>query len=117
MMIQCPPCRWPSVLEGRGPSEDPSILLTGSAHIGNVEVQIVAIRIPETTRQKPDFKREIGEDTYAVNGLGRFLEETIDDLEGVALDLVELLDGRESSAVELATGHYWMWVMPVSLAS
>lgn len=116
MTIQSPPCEWPSVLDERGPSEDPSILLTGAAHIGNVEVQIVAIRVPRMTRQTPDFKRGIDEDSYDQGGLAEFLEVTLESLDSVAADLAELLDGRESSAMELATGHYRVWVMPVSLA-
>ena len=117
MAVACPAWQWPTTLEERGPSEDPSILLTGAARIGDVEVQIVAIRINDTLRWTPDFKRGMAEDTYRVNGLGEVLETTLEDLQSVASDLGDLLGGGGSSVVELATGPYRVWVMPASFGS
>ena len=79
-------------------------------------MQIVAIRINDTLRWTPDFKRGIAEDTYHVNGLGEVLE-TMARSCSVASDLVDLLGGNGSSAVELGTGLYRVWVMPASLGS
>jgi hypothetical protein len=117
MAIECPPCQWPTVLEERGPSEDPSILLTASARIANVEVQIVAIRINDTLRWTPDFKRDIAGDAYGINGLGEVLEATLEDLQSIASDLGDLLGGQGLSVVQLATGPYRVWVMPASFGS
>jgi hypothetical protein len=117
MAVVCPAWQWPAALEERGPSEDPSILLAGAARIGDVEMQIVAIRINDTLRWTPDFKRGIAEDTYRVNGLGEVLETTLEDLQSVASDLGDLLGGGGSSVVELATGPYRVWVMPASFGS
>jgi hypothetical protein len=68
------PCRWPSVLEERGPPEDPFILLTGAAPIGETEVQIVAIRINATLRWPPDDKRGVAADSYHADGRDEVLE-------------------------------------------
>jgi hypothetical protein len=117
MAVACPAWQWPATLEERGPSEDPSILRTGAARIGDVEVQIVAIRINDTLRWTPNFKHGIAEDTYRVNGLGEVLETTLEDLQSVASDLGDLLGGGGSSVVELATGSYRVCVMPESFRS
>lgn len=114
MVIECPPCQWPNTLEERGPSEDPSILLTGTARIGKVEVQIIATRVQDTQCWTPDFKRKIAEEIYRVDGLAQFLEATLEDLESMTLDLVDLLGGKGASVVQLPTGLYRIWVMPVS---
>jgi hypothetical protein len=117
MAIECPPCLWPSVLEEQGPSEDPSILLTAPAHIGDVEVRIVAVRINDTLRWTPDFRRDVAEDAYRVNGLGEVLEATLEDLQSMSSDLGDVLGGGGPSVVELSTGLYRIWVMPASSGS
>lgn len=114
MTVECPACQWPTVLDERGPPEDPSILLTGVARIGSSEAQVVAIRIHGTAPRMPGFRRDVAEEAYALGGLDTFLEAALEDLGSVALDAAELLGGREAGTVELATGHYRIWLMPVS---
>jgi hypothetical protein len=112
--VECPACVWPAVLEERGPAEDPSILLTGAAQIGDAGVQIVAIRINSTLRWSPDYKRSVDEVSYQANGLNEVLETTLEELQSVASEWGDLLGEGSSGLVELATGPYRFWVLPVS---
>lgn len=68
------PCRWPSVLAEQGPPEDPFILLSGAAPIGETDVQIVAIRSNATLRWLPDYQRGVAADSYHADGLDDVLE-------------------------------------------
>ncbi len=117
MAIACPPCQWPTVLEERGPSEDPTILLTGAARIGEAHVQIVAIRINSTLQWTPDYRSDVAEDSYHVDGLDEVLETTLDEFQCIASELGEVLGNSRSSLVELAPGRYRVWVMPWSFGS
>lgn len=117
MPVECPPCQWPTALEERGPAEDPALLLTGTARIGDAEVQIVAIRVDPTLRWTPDYKREVAEDSYRANGLDAVLETTLEEFETVATALGDLLGESRSSIVDLATGPYRIWLMPASFGS
>ena len=117
MAVQCPRCRWPDMLEERGPTEDPSILLTGAAHIGEAEVCVVAIRIDATLRWSPDFRRAVPESSYRANGLDEILETTLEEVQSVASELAEFLGDSHSGVIELATGAYRVWVMPASIGS
>jgi hypothetical protein len=56
MAVKCPALEWPGTLEERGPSEDPSILLTGTARLGGTPVAIMAVRINAEFRPLPDYK-------------------------------------------------------------
>lgn len=116
MAISCLPCEWPAVLEERGPEEDPSILLTGKAHIGETPVQIVAIRVNPSLRWAPDYK-ETAEGSYDANGLGTALETILEEFEFVASECAELLGERHPSIVELPSGPYKVWVMPAAFGS
>jgi hypothetical protein len=112
MTVECPPCQWPSLLEERGPEDDPSILLTGAAHIGQTAVQVVAIRINATLRWTPDYQRGVAEDSYHANGLDEALEGALEGFQSGAAELEEFLGASGSSVVELTTGTYRMWVIP-----
>ena len=112
MVVECPPCKWPSVLEERGPAQDPSILLIGAARIGETAVQVVAIRINATLRWSPDYRDGVADDTYRANGLDEALEGALEEFQSGAAELEEFLGASGSSVVELATGTYRMWVIP-----
>jgi hypothetical protein len=115
--VEFPACVWPNVLEEQGPSEDPSILLTGTARIGGAEARIVAIRVSSTQEWAPDFKRGVAEDSYQGNGLDEVLQMALEEFQAVASELGDLLGDSRLSVVELATGHYSVWVIPASFGS
>ena len=115
MSVECPPCRWPALLEERGPPEDPSILLTGTARIGNTALQIVAIRINPALRFAPDYRREVPEGSYQANDLDEILETVLEEFEYVSSEFEELIEENRSTIVELATGRYVVCVIPAPL--
>jgi hypothetical protein len=117
VVVECPACLWPTVLEERGPSEDPSILLTGTARIGGARARIVAIRVNSTQEWTPDFRRGVAEDTYHENDLDEVLQTVLEEFQTVASELGDLLGDSDPSVVELATGHYSVWVIPTSFGS
>ena len=114
MPVQCPPCQWPTALDERGPVEDPSILLTGRARIGDASVQIVAVRIDPALRWTPDYKSDVAEGSYQVDGLDVALETILEELESVGSALEDALGASRASLIKLATGMYMIWVMPGS---
>ncbi|HUN45355.1 MAG TPA: hypothetical protein VMU85_02495 [Stellaceae bacterium] len=112
MPVPCPACRWPTALEERGPAEDPSILLTGTASIGDALLQVVAIRIDPTLRWALDYKRGVAAASYKANALSATLETFLEESESIASELDELLGERRPSIVQLATGPYKVWILP-----
>lgn len=114
MSVPCPSCQWPAVLEERGPPEDPSILLTGKARIGDATVQVIAIRVDPTLRWTLDYKHDVAEGSYQAKGLSATLETFLEESKSTASEFGELLGESRPSIVELATGPYRIWVMPVS---
>ena len=112
MPVPCPPCRWPSALKEGGPPEDPSVLLTGAASIGDTVLQIVAIRIDPTLRWALDYKRGVAAASYEMNALDRTLETFLEEAESISSELDELLGERRPSILRLATGNYKVWILP-----
>lgn len=117
MAVRCPAWRWPEELEERGPVDDPSILLTGVARIGEVPMRIVAIRIDATLRWSPDYRSNVAKDTYRASEIDQMLETTLEDVQSVATDLGDLMGDGRLAVVELPTGPYRVWVMPGSVGS
>lgn len=113
MPVECPCCQWPSVLEERGPREDPSILLTGPARIGDTPVQIIAIRINPNLRMSSD-RSEILVDRSPDAELHAALDTILEEFDYLAEQLGELFGEDQFRIVELATGPYQFWVVPVS---
>lgn len=116
MAVRCPAWQWPEELEERGPPEDPSILLTGTARIGTVPMLIIAVRINETLRWSPDFRPGVAEESYDAVRLHEVLETMLEDVQSVATDLGELMGEGRLGVVQLATGPYRIWVMPAATA-
>jgi hypothetical protein len=114
MPVQCPPCQWPAALDERGPVEDPSILLTSRARIGDVTVQIVAVRVNPAIRWMPDYKSDVAQGAYEVDGLNVALETILEELESISSELADTLGETQPSTLELTTGAYMIWVMPSS---
>jgi len=114
MSVHCPPCQWPEVLRERGPSEDPALLLTGTAHVGEVAMQIVAIRIHPTLRSTPDRQGDLAQDTPEAGEFMADLEAILEEFEYTVSEFAELLGESHSSVVELATGRYRLWMVPAS---
>lgn len=117
MAVRCPAWQWPEELEERGPPEDPSILLTGEARLGEVPMRVVAIRIDSTLRWSPDYRSDVAEDAYRENEFDQMLETMLEDIQSVATDLGELMGDGRLAVVELSTGPYRVWVMPNSVGS
>lgn len=104
MPVQCPPCRWPSSLMECGPVEDPSILLSGTAHIAQAAVQIVAIRTSPKSGRIPDYKNDVPRECY--EGLDTDLEQLLEDFEYLTKEFGDLLTPSQTEDVELPTGTY-----------
>jgi hypothetical protein len=115
MSVQFPASIWPTILDERGPPEDPTILLTGMASIGGASVQIVAIRIDPSLRWAPDYRPEVAEGRYRAEGLADLIEGAIEDLDSVAAEFRETLGESRSDIVTLAGQSYMIWL--VSAAS
>ena len=114
MVVACPPCKWPALLEERGPREDPSILLTGTASIGNAMIKIVAIRVNLLLRATPDYRGDVPVARYRDSGCDVVLETVLDEFEEAAAQLGELFGAEHTNIVELPTGSYQIWVVPAS---
>lgn len=108
MAVQSPSIKWPNVLEGCGPEQDPDILLKGTVEIGATPLQIVAIRIDPQRRRTPDYKPDVPEAAYHTAAL----ETTLDELEYVTEELAEVTGAAERSIVYLPTGPYVICVLP-----
>jgi hypothetical protein len=113
MTIECPSCLWPTALEERGPSNDPSILLTGAGRIGETPIQIVAIRINPALRSTLDCKPDL-EGSDQANDLNAALGAILEELEYASAELGSLLGEDHSATVELATGFYKVWSLSAS---
>jgi hypothetical protein len=95
-----------------GPAEDPSILLSGTAHIAKAAVQIVAIRTSRGSGRVPDYKSDVPRACYQANGLAGLLEQMLEDFEYLATELSEIFGDGASELVELTTGPYKVVVLP-----
>lgn len=104
MPVQCPSCQWPSSFSERGPAEDPSILLSGTARIAQGSVQILAIRTSRDSGRIPDYKSDVPRECY--QELGSVLEQVLQDLEYLASEFGDLLNDSALEGIELATGTY-----------
>jgi hypothetical protein len=112
MPVQCPSCQWPADFSERGPAEDPSILLLGTARIAQASMQIVAIRISRDSARLPDYRSEVPRECYEVNGLATLLELALEDFEYLADEFVEVTGDGNSEIVELTTGTYTIFALP-----
>lgn len=117
MPVQCPLCQWPSFFTECGPVEDPTILLSGTAHIAQAPVQIVVIRTSTRSRRIPDYRSDVPRACYAEDGLDARLEQLLEDCEYLANEFGELLGGSGPGAVELATGRYILVALTSHAAS
>ncbi len=109
MVIACPRIEWPDALEERGPADDPSIVLRGTARLGEAPLEIVAIRVDPELRRAPDYRSGVPEAAYRRAALEAALEE----LEYLAEELGGLIDKEERSIVRLAGAPYVVWMLPV----
>lgn len=116
MAIECPSCLWPTVLEERGPSDDPSILLTGNGRIGQTPIKIVAIRINPMLRPTLDCKPDLA-GSYQANDLNAALGAILEELEYASAELGSLLGEDHPATVELATGSYKVWSLSASFGA
>jgi hypothetical protein len=109
MSVQFPASSWPSALDERGPAEDPTILLTGTATIGGAEVQVVAIRIDPSMRWAPDYRSDVAEGRYRADGLADLIEGAIEDLDSVAVEFGEAMGRSRTDVVTLGGEPYMVW--------
>jgi hypothetical protein len=117
MTINCPPCLWPTFLEEKGPSDDPSILLTGTARIGNAALQIIAIRIKPTLRSTLDCKPNVAQESYQANDLDTVLGTVLDELEYTSAEIGNLFGEDHLTTIELSPGLYRVWAMSTSFGA
>jgi hypothetical protein len=83
-----------------GPPEDPFILLSGPARIGEVPYRILAVRVNPNTLAV-DYRYDLEEDVYADYELEDTLEE-----------LTFLDDIDRSVLVTIEHGQYVVWMLP-----
>jgi hypothetical protein len=114
MAVAFPDCKWPASLEEQGPPEDPSILLTGTAYIGDAVIKIIAIRVNLLRRATPDYRPDVPIAGYRDGGYATALDTILDEFEDVAAQLGEFFGEEHTNIVELPTGSYQIWGVPVS---
>ncbi len=102
MPVQFPVPEWPAELTADGPPEDPLILLSGSARIGQARHQILAVRVNANTLAV-DFRADLDEGIYADHQLEDMFDE-----------LTSLNDIDKTALVPVGRGHYVIWMMPCS---
>jgi hypothetical protein len=117
MTINCPPCLWPTALDERGPATDPSILLTGTARIGNAPIQIVAIRVDPTLRSTLDYKAGVPKVSYQANQLDTLLGTILEEVDFASAELGTLLGEDHLATVDLAPGRYRVWAVSASFGA
>jgi hypothetical protein len=105
MPIRFPEPRWPSELLEEGPPEDPSILLSGAAEIGQSPHRVMAVRLNPGTLAV-DYRADLEEDVYADY-----------QLEGMLDELTFLDDIDKSVLVPIEGQHYVIWMIPFSHAA
>jgi hypothetical protein len=114
MSIPFPRCAWPATLDERGPTEDPSIVLTGTAEIGDALARIIAIRISRKLRSTPDYRRDVPAGIYCRNNLDSGLEAFLENAEDLTAELSDALGGHVPSIVQLEPGAYMLWILPLT---
>ncbi len=114
MPIPSPNCRWPLELDERGPAEDPEILLTGTAYLGAVPVQVVAIRIDPNSGRLPDYKPGVPRGAYTDSRVDIALEVLLDGLDYISSELDDVLGEDQPSTVQLTGGVYRLCTLPAS---
>ena len=117
MSIPFPQCVWPVALDECGPKEDPSILLTGTAEIGDAMARIIAIRISQTLRSTPDYQQDVPAGIYRSNNLDAGLETFLENAEDLTAELSDALGEYVPSFVELKPGAYMLWILPLTLGA
>lgn len=114
MSIPFPRCAWPVTLDERGPKEDPSILLTGTAKIGDGVARIIAIRINQMLRSTPDYQQDVPARIYHSNNLDSGLETFLENVEDLTDELSDTLGEHVPSIVQLEPGAYMLWILPLT---
>ena len=112
MPVAIPPCAWPRALDERGPPEDPTILLTATATIGEAAVQVIAIRMRRDLRWTPDYLPDIPAERYDANELSPVLEAILESSESLASDIADILGENSATTLDLPTGQYRIWLLP-----
>lgn len=113
MPIPFPRCVWPATLDTRGPKDDPSILLTGSAEIGHAPALIIAVRISRIMRRTPDYRADVPADIYQMFNLDAGLETFLENAEDLTAELSDALGDHVPSVMQMDTGSYLMWILPL----
>ncbi len=101
MTVACPAPEWPTELLEEGPTQDRSILLRGEAAIGGAAFRVTAIRV-NPIRFGPDYRMDCDAAIYANYDLPALLDR-----------LSELVDVAELPTLQLRTGNYLMWMLPL----
>jgi hypothetical protein len=114
MSIRSPVFQWPAILDERGPSDDPSALLTGTARFAGRDMQVVGIRVDLSRYCTSDYRAGIIESCYQSDGLKTVLGTILEELDYIASELSDLLGKEELSIVELESGPYLIWMMPAT---
>jgi hypothetical protein len=100
MSIALSSIRWPAVLNEEGPTQDPTIVLTGSAEIAGVPFTVKALRMRPNLRT-PDYRPDLSETVY---------EASID---GMVDDIEDLVGTINLARIIINDNQYLLWVEPV----
>lgn len=101
MSTPCLPIHWPTVLEETGPVEDPTMILSATAHVGATPFRVVAIRVEPGLRFMPDYRPGVPDGVYDAEAFESLLGE-----------VGEISGTDNPHTIELATGCYVMWMAP-----
>jgi len=114
MSIRSPQFQWPAVLDERGPSSDPSILLTGTARFADKDMQVIAVRVDPSRRCAPDCGADAIGGCYQTEGFEAVLGVILEELDFVAGELSDLLGNDATSIVEFENSPYIVCMIPTS---
>ena len=99
MSMHAPAIQWPDSFDALGPTEDPRILLVGTAEIAGVKFVVTAIRMRDGMRM-PDYLEGVPVSAY---------EAAIDSMRE---EIEVLASTMEPALVPIAGGKYLLWMVP-----
>lgn len=114
MPIRSPLFQWPAFFDERGPPDDPSILLTGTARFSGKAMQVVAVRVDPYRLRVPHKQEDAVYGCQKSDGFTAVLGVVLDELDYIAGELSDLLGKDEPSVVEFENGPYMVCMVPAT---
>lgn len=114
MPVAVPGWNCPVLLGEEGPPEDPTLLLAATAHIGNAAVTIIAVRVDPGRRAAPDYRPDLPRGCYQGKGYDEILDAVLEELDYASERLGGLLGAHQPNILDLPTGPYRIWILPLT---